>query len=214
MRLRLLALPALLALGLAGAPSANAMIIDGKDWRQLTETTGFSWLNVNSSCKTGVCSGSIGATLMDGWHWADNAEVAALFDALIKPGTTQFPTATTSYSAAPDADIANAVTSIFDPTSIFNLGTNQYREVRGLTHSKSGSTTTLAYLSDSPFVNGLDYAAFDTTYPTNLGDSTTGIWLYKPVTTPSPVPLPDSGLLTLLGAGLAALGGLRQRSVA
>ena len=45
-----------LALGLLGAQSANAVVIDGKDWRQLTDTTGFSGLNINSACGTVLCS--------------------------------------------------------------------------------------------------------------------------------------------------------------
>jgi PEP-CTERM motif-containing protein len=204
-----------LALGLLGAQSANAVIIDGKDWRQLTETTGFSWLNVNEACGGGTCSGSIGTTSVDGWYWADNTDVQGLFDSLIQPGSTQFPTSTTSYTAVNDADIANAVTSIFEATSIFNLGGNAWREVRGLTRSSANGTTTLAYLSDNPFATGLDYAAFDTTYPTNLGDVGSGIWLYKPAT-PAPVPTPEPATLALFG--VAALGLFfvrreRQRSV-
>ena len=195
MRFRLLTV---LALGLLGAQSAHAVIVDGKDWRQLTETTGFSWLNVNAACGSGLCSGSIGGTLLDGWQWADNSDVASLFDSLIQPGSTQFPTATASYAAAGDADIANAVTNIFTATSVFNPAGNAWREVRGITRSSANGATSLAYLSDSPFANSLDYAAFDTTWPTNLGDDTTGIWLYKPAVTP--VPVPEPGVLALCGA--------------
>jgi hypothetical protein len=206
MRFRFLAV---LALGLLAAQSANAVIIDGKDWRQLTETTGFSWLVVNEACGTGLCSGNIGDTSLDGWTWADNGDVAGLFDSLIQPGTTQFPTATSSYMAAGDADIANAVTSIFDPTSIFNLGGSSWLEVRGLTRSTQNGATTLAYLQDSPFATSLDYAAFDTTYPTNMGDDHTGLWLYKSVT---PVPAPEPGTLALFGVAAIGLLFVRRKS--
>ena len=141
----------LLAVGLFGIQSAHAVVIDGREWRQLTETTNVSWLIVNNACGSGVCSGSIGDVSVDGWHWADNSDVQGLFETLIKPGTTQFPTSTTSYFAPGDADIATAVTSVFDPTWIFNLGANQYREVRGLSRSLTGGQATMAYLSDSPF---------------------------------------------------------------
>ncbi len=200
MRFRLLTV---LALGLLAAQSANAVVIDGKDWRQLTETTGFSWLVANTACGTGICSGSIGDTSLDGWYWADNADVAGLFDSLIQPGSTQFPTSTSSYAVANDADIANAVTNVFTATSIFNLGGNAWREVRGMTRASQNGTTSMAYLSDNPFATGLDYAAFDTTWPTNLGDGTTGLWLYKPVDS-SPVPAPEPGTLALFG--VAAMG--------
>ncbi len=133
----------------------------GKDWRQLTESTGFSWLMVNEACGSGLCSGSLFDTLLDGWTWADNSDVASLFDSLIQPGTTQFPTATSSYMAVGDVDIANAVTNIFDPTYIFNPAGNAWREVRGITRSTSNGAATLAYLQDSPFATTLDYAAFD-----------------------------------------------------
>jgi hypothetical protein len=202
MRFRLFAL---LSLGLLGAQSANAVVIDGKDWRQLTETTGFSWLIVNSACGAGVCSGSIGDVSVDGWHWATNGDVQGLFEALIKPESTQFPTATTSYIGINDIDVANAVTNVFDPTWVFPFGNSAYRDVRGLTRSEANGLATMAYLSDSPFLTGPDYAAFDTLYPTNLGHFSTGIWLFKPVEAPEP------GTVALMGAGLVGLALVRRR---
>jgi hypothetical protein len=203
MRFRLIAI---VAMGLLAAQTASAVTIDGKDWRQLTDTTGFSWLQINAACGSGTCSGSIGTVSVEGWMWATNADVQGLFETLVKPDSVQFPTATTSYYAAGDLDIANAVRSVFDPTWIFQLGANQYLEVRGLTRSQANGTTTLAYLSDSPFLTGLDYAAFDTAYPKNSGDDHTGIWLYKPAAA-----VPEPGTLALFSAGAAAIAFMRRR---
>jgi hypothetical protein len=204
MRFKLLTV---LALGLLGVQSANAVVVDGKDWMQLTGTTGLSYLQANTLCGSGTCSGSIGSTSIDGWSWATNADVAGLFDTLIQPGSTQFPTATSSYAAAGDADIANAM-NIFDPTSIFNFGGTVWREVRGVTRGTANGTATMAYLSDSPFATSLDYAAFDTTWPTNLGDGTTGLWLYKSVDASA---VPEPGSLALLGAAAAGLVFMRRK---
>ncbi len=157
---------ALLAVGLLAAQNASAVVVDGKDWRQLTDTTGFSWLQVNAACGSGTCSGSIGSVSVDGWLWATRADVTGLFETLIKPDSVQFTNPVISYAAAGDLDIANAVTSVFDPTWLFNLGGNVYREVRGLTRTTNpGGTATMAYLSDSPFLTGIDYAAFDIDSP-------------------------------------------------
>ena len=46
-------LATLLALVLLGTQAAHAVVIDGKDWRQLTDTTDVTWLIANSSCGSG-----------------------------------------------------------------------------------------------------------------------------------------------------------------
>ncbi len=66
----------------------------------------------------------------------------------------------------------------------------------------------MAYLQDNPFATGPDVAAFDTTWPTNFGDTGTGMWLYKPVEAAS---VPEPGTLALFGVGAAAVGLARRR---
>ena len=68
---------------------ANAgPIIDGNEWRQLTETANFTWNQIATVCnpETGSCSGSLGSVNFYGWTWASVAAVKALFNTFI-PGT-------------------------------------------------------------------------------------------------------------------------------
>jgi hypothetical protein len=202
-------LAALLALGLLATQTANAVVIDGKDWRQLTETTDVSWLIADGACGSGTCSGSIGDVSVDGWIWATNDDVRGLFDALIQPGSTQFP-AVGDYFALGDPDIANAIGGVFAPTAVTPVGTRIDREVRGLTRSSSGGTTTLAYLLDNSLERGLDFAAFDSSYPTNLGSPGTGLWLYRAA---GEVAVAEPATFGLFGLGLAGLGFVRRRAL-
>jgi hypothetical protein len=59
----------LLAVGLLVGPmAASAVVIDNKDWRQLTGTVGFTPAEVLSICGSGLCSGGTGAlSVLNGW---------------------------------------------------------------------------------------------------------------------------------------------------
>jgi hypothetical protein len=80
----------LVCLGFGGAASATLMI-QGTEWRQLTETGGFSWNDVATVCPIngGLCSGSLRSTSFDGWNWANVFEVGELLGILTPhPGNT------------------------------------------------------------------------------------------------------------------------------
>ena len=68
----------------AGAsPSAAAPTVDGREWRELFETTGLSWSEVASVCPTDgqtPCSGSVGGRDLSGWTWATAGQVRDLMD--------------------------------------------------------------------------------------------------------------------------------------
>jgi hypothetical protein len=97
-----------LAVGLLAGPmvaqSAN-VIVGGREWRQPIDTLNATWDGTAASCDstTGVCTGALA-----GWTWASNTDVQSLFERLIRPGTTQFPTPTSDYDEFSSLDIATA----------------------------------------------------------------------------------------------------------
>ena len=59
----------------------------GREWRQVTTTTGISWSQVASVCPTdgsGPCAGTASGRDLTGWYWASQAEVQEFF-ALFAP---------------------------------------------------------------------------------------------------------------------------------
>ena len=99
----------LLAMGLLAGPmvaQSASVIVGGKEWQQPNDTSGSTWDDTAAICDptTGVCSGAF-----SGWTWASNNDIQALFEKLIRPGTTQFPTPTSDYDELSSLDIARAV---------------------------------------------------------------------------------------------------------
>ena len=71
-------------LGSVGAPTSRAApTVDGREWRELFETTGLSWSQVASVCPTDgatACSGTVGGRNLTGWTWATAGQVRDLLD--------------------------------------------------------------------------------------------------------------------------------------
>ena len=64
-------------------PSSAAPTVDGREWRELFETTGLSWSQVASVCPTDgetPCSGTVGGSNLTGWTWATADQVLDLMD--------------------------------------------------------------------------------------------------------------------------------------
>ena len=64
-------------------PSTAAPTVDGREWRELFETTGLSWSQVASVCPTDgatACSGTVGGRNLTGWTWATSGQVRDLLD--------------------------------------------------------------------------------------------------------------------------------------
>jgi hypothetical protein len=158
--LTLLALKNLVVSGLLllGSMSANAVIIDGKDWRQLTETKGFfRFSDVATVCNTttGACSGSLSSTTLgsvdfSGWTWANLNEVGTLFESLIPSNNVDFVNGA-KYNASDinaawasaiiDTDGTGADTGYFDPTTSYfkaggiNRPDQSFYKLSGITRS-------------------------------------------------------------------------------
>jgi hypothetical protein len=199
-----------------------SVIVDGREWRQLTDTRGFSWHEValgnqfgtwgneGGVCPAGggICDGTLtnnAGTLVDftGWTWATVDEVGELFRAF----NIFFPRRRTTVQQ----DFAiwpffffNSQFPFIGPFWTLTSFPNALR-VSGL------SATTVWYdwgSAYSPFVlwYGLSIMSTDSITPKNER-SLGGVWLYRDVV--GAVPIPSA--FPLLAAGLAGLGFLRGR---
>jgi hypothetical protein len=68
---------------LVAAPADAALVQNGREWRQLYETTGLTWSQVASVCPTDgatPCSGTVGGKDLSGWVWATDDQVLDLMD--------------------------------------------------------------------------------------------------------------------------------------
>lgn len=63
--------------------TATPVMVGDTEWMQVTETQGFSWINMSGVCDldTGACSGALGSTDLSGWTWANMEQVDSLFSA-------------------------------------------------------------------------------------------------------------------------------------
>ena len=206
---------------LTGPIGANAasVIVGSKEWRQVTDTIGFSWNAVAAECDplTGVCkpnyadeewstvcSGPYEGPCFGGWTWASNEDIQALFEALIRPDSIQFPTPTTNYVAENEPDIEAAVGGLFSRTgSVIAVDI-----VWGWSRSApaTGSCAYAPFLESGGFYDGVhiaDRAVLDNCWSPDRGSEAIGVWFYRPVS--------ESGTLALLGLGLAGLGLSRRR---
>ena len=66
-----------------GPTSTAAPTVDGREWRELYETTGLSWSEVATVCPTDgetPCAGTVRGRNLTGWTWATGDQVLDLLD--------------------------------------------------------------------------------------------------------------------------------------
>lgn len=66
----------------AGVPITDTVIVNGKEWAQLSIFNYPSWNAINAVCPGGICTsgGMLGQYDMTGWTWASSDDLNALFN--------------------------------------------------------------------------------------------------------------------------------------
>jgi hypothetical protein len=171
------------AAGFCSAASAG-VVRDGLEWRQLTETTNFTWLEVAASCPqdgtpcTAPIVRAVDGTSVDvtGWTWARNSDVRALWESII-PGA-DFGVDTGIYTNVDDAYIHEALSGApawFTPTTV----SGDARYLDGWSASTSGSNGLKPQARDlAP--GSADRVALGLNLGTSNRLSNGGVWLYRP----------------------------------
>jgi hypothetical protein len=200
------------ALTLAIPLAANALTVDGKEWRQVVDTVGISWSQVAAVCSpgTGVCDGKVGDISFTGWTWASVDDIRALFDHLILPESIQFPTSDSSWGEFYTHNIG----AVIDEKVLINTYTHApsiFEGVFGLSRSDYLDGNISYALSPSLYNYFLDGAGdgaslFRFSGKDSIADWL-GVWLYR-----NAVPISEPGTYALILAGFGLLCLFPQRT--
>jgi len=191
--------------------SSQAVIVAGKDWRQVTDTVRISWNQMDSIYDTNtglldtevstISSGTGEVVDFAGYSWANATEVTLMLSTLSPDMTpnaqgTAFGLATTW---APE------LTQLFSPTRI----TDASNAVIGITRDISAISNLVvtANIEDCIPNNCLDIADYNVVHNTVALDDV-GQWVY---TTTTVVPVPAAAYLMATGL-LGLIGFARKRA--
>lgn len=200
---QILALPCLLV-----TFSVHAVIIDDRDWRQVTDTVGISYAQMAGVCDvtTGYCNGSVGSVDMTGWIWADDVAIAALFEGVTGAPAGTFDVEQFNYTVNGatwaddfiDDDNGGPDTGLFAATIAVSATDHG---VFGLTRHTVAGAADRSYirLVENDLFGDANTAIVGNPVGFDISRSHTGHWLYKDLSVPAP------GGLLLLGLGLLTL---------
>lgn len=154
------------------ASLADNVFADGKNWRQLTETTGFSFDAVSNHCPIGggACSGTF-----DGWTWATVTEVQSMFQTynsafVVNGGTSDIE------SPGNQEDWATAFLADFNKTGGVD---GNFPFVSGWTATEIDSTFSYFGEVANSFLNDFGDRMRTDRSPRSAGFPLRGVWLYE-----------------------------------
>ena len=183
---------------LTSSAFAASVNVAGKEWRQVSETLGYSWTQIAGVCPAGggVCTGSLVGADFTGWTWATIEEVGNLLFPVYNPS---FPGGISAHTQA-GSPWAPAFLTDFYATDT----THGYDYVFGWTATPADGTGSYAANVTNWSNGGLfDEMKTNIVRLNQMSDPTLGAWLYHPI------PLPPA--LPLMGLAMAGLGFTRKR---
>jgi hypothetical protein len=190
--------------------TSSAVIIGDKDWRQVTETTGFSWNDFDAifDTTTGACDAGgclLGGTVdLNGYIWANNFEVNELLITYV--GGAGIPNLAATSSVTYGIGELDAMFGDFACT----FCRSDEELISGLTREQNDVDGAFAdriifdnCLIDDECTN--DMAGLNTRSEVSVPTPIRGGWVYRNV--------PEPSIIALFAVGLFGLGFARRRKV-
>lgn len=191
---------------------ANAVIIGDKDWKQVSETSGYSWSDFDAifDISTGACNVSgclLGGSIdLAGYVWANNVEVNDLFKFYI--GGIGLTLLSIDSGVGVGVNGLDSMFTEFTPTQV--SVNDEY--IYGYTREQSNGLSFGDWMyarRDLDIVVAQDilfhevHGSASINYGTGLGQH--GAWIYKTIAVNEP------SVIALLAAGLLVLGFARRK---